>query len=119
MIYSYTITTPKNTLEGDKQKTTLKLARGIIHRVEFVFPPGPAGLLHLHINDALHQRWPSNTGENFASDDENIGFHEHLELSREPLELQAYTWNLDDTYPHTVIIRIGLLKRQFVLRRLF
>ena len=27
----------------------------------------------------------------------------------EPYELQAYTWNTDDTYDHLIIIRIGIL----------
>lgn len=119
MFYSFSISTPKDTTESNKQETILKLTRGIVHQVDILFPPGPAGLLHLHINAALHQVWPFNVIDNFATDNEKITFREHFEITGAPHELRAYTWNEDDTYPHKVIVRIGILKRQNILRRLF
>lgn len=118
MIYSWSISTPANTAEADKQKTILPLGSGVIHQLDILFPPGPAGLLHLQINDAIHQVWPTNPEESFAADGDMITFREYHELLEEPYELQAWTWNEDDTYDHTVLIRIGLLRRRFVLRRL-
>lgn len=119
MIYRFGITTPANTLESSKQKTILKLARGVIHQLDIIFPPGPIGLLHLHINRGLHQVWPSNASDNFAIDNNVISFREHYELVQEPLELEAYTWNADDTYEHSLVIRVGLLSKKFIIKRLF
>lgn len=119
MIYRFGITTPANTAEANKQKTLLKLCQGVIHQIDITFPAGPAGLLKMHINRGLYQVWPNTASQVFAADDTTISFREHFELNNSPFELEAWTWNLDDTYEHDIIIRIGILKRKFILRRLF
>lgn len=119
MIYRFGISTAANTLETAKKKTVLKLCSGVIHQIDILFPPGSAGLLHVHINRALHQLWPTNSDQSFAADGDKISFREHYELTSVPYQLQAWTWNDDDTYAHDVIIRIGILPRKDVLRRLF
>lgn len=119
MIYSFTISTPANTTEVNAQETTLKLNKGVIHRLEVLFPAGPAGLLHLQIKEGLYQLWPGNSEGNFAEDDNALSFAEYYELFRLPYRLTARTWNLDDTYAHKVTIRIGVMKKNVLLRRLF
>lgn len=114
MFYRYSITTPANTPITAKLHTDLKIAYGIIHLVEIQFPPGPIGLLHLHINDALHQLFPYNPDGHFSSDNVNISFREFIPVLIAPFLLTAYTWNLDDTYEHEVIIRIGILPPEVV-----
>ena len=109
MLFRYKISTPANTAETAKQKTTLKVAYGIVTQIDVQFPPGPVGLLHLHINNALHQVWPFNTGEDFASHNVNITFRDFIPVLVDPYEFQAYTWNTDDTLAHLLIIRIGIL----------
>jgi len=109
MVFRYSILTPANTAATAKKKTILKIAHGIITQIDIQFPSGPQGLLHLHINNSLHQIFPFNTGEDFASDSVLITFREHIPHLVEPFELQAYTWNLDDTYEHIIIIRVGIL----------
>ena len=109
MLFRYKISTPANTAESAKQKTTLKVAHGIVTQIDVQFPPGPTGLLHLHINNALHQVWPFNAGEDFASHNVNITFREFIPVLVEPYEFQAFTWNIDDTFAHLLIIRIGIL----------
>ena len=80
MFYRFLITTPANTPATEKQETELKLVHGIIHQVEVAFPPGPQALLHVHINRAIHQIWPTNTGSDFANDSTTIRFKEHYPL---------------------------------------
>jgi len=109
MLFNFTVSTPANTLESSKLKTTLEITYGVIHLIELQFPPGPSGYLHVHLNDALHQVAPYNTDENFASDNLNISFREFIPFLKPPFELSAYTWNLDDTFDHVVLIRIGIL----------
>jgi len=108
MIYVFDITTPANTLSSTPKKTVMKLAKGTTYKVEFLFPPGPVGLLHVQVFDALHQVWPSNPGADFSSDSETISFDDQYELDEPPYELQVLTWNEDDTYEHRATIRIGL-----------
>jgi len=119
MIYSFAVSTPANTAEADRQKTDVKLCQGVIHQIDIVFPTGLAGLLYVAINHGLYQVWPSNPGEYFHTDGETISFREHWELLYPPFYTSIYTYNLDDTYPHSVIIRLGILPRKFILRRLF
>ena len=114
MLYKFSITTDANTPVTSKKKTVLKLARGIIHQLDVQFPSGPSGLLHVHINDAIHQIFPYNTDENFASSNVNIRFREFIPLLEEPYQLDAFTWNEDDTYEHLVIIRIGILPAKVI-----
>ena len=90
-------------------KTTLKLTHGIIHKVDIVFPPGPQGLFLLFIFDNTHQVFPTNPGGYFSGDDEIISWREHLPLLYDPFELYAYYYNFDDTFAHTVTLRIGIL----------
>lgn len=119
MIYRFSISTAADTTFANRQRTTLPLARGVVHQIDILFPPGPQALLHLILKRGLHQVWPSNSEENFAADNDKISFREHYEIISRPFQLEAYTWNEDDTYSHAVIIRIGILARKFILRRLF
>jgi hypothetical protein len=109
MVYRWSITTPLNTLSTSKQTTLLQVCKGVIHQIDIVFPPGSAGLLHLHINDALHQVWPYNTGQDFSGHNFTIRFREFIPVLHEPYQFTAYTWNDDDTYDHILIIRLGIL----------
>jgi len=110
MIYSFSITTPANTPAANRQKTELKLTTGVIHQIDFVFPPGCAGLAFISVNDGLHQVWPTNPSQKFHTDGETISFEEFYKLIREPFILDAFTYNLDDTYDHEIIVRVGILK---------
>ena len=109
MLFRYNISTPANTAASAKKKTILKVTTGIVTQIDIQFPPGPTGLLHLQINDALHQVWPMNPDGDFASHNVNISFREFIPVLTEPYEFQAHTWNTDDTYAHLLIIRIGIL----------
>jgi hypothetical protein len=110
MIYSFTIATAITYSATSKLKTDLELTAGIIHQIDIVFPTGCAGLLYVAINHGLHQIWPTNPGEFFHTDGESISFKEFYELQPGSNVLSVYTYNLDDTYEHSVIIRLGILK---------
>ena len=114
MIYYFPISIPKNTPIADLYLEDIKLTHGVIHKVEFLFPPGPVGLAGIAVFDAIHQVWPSNTGEFFSSDDETISYPEHLPLIVEPYLLTAAAYNLDDTFEHTITVRIGILPIEII-----
>jgi len=108
VFYVFPITIPAGTLESAKTKTTLKLTAGRITRVHLEFPAGHMGLTHIHINVGLHQLYPTNPDADFSSSNETISFVEDLLLDRPPFEVQAHAWNLDDTYEHTITVRLEL-----------
>ncbi|MGH6998549.1 MAG: hypothetical protein ACREEO_10140, partial [Phenylobacterium sp.] len=68
------------------------------------------GLVHVRVRHGLHQLWPANPGGDIAGDGALIAWTENWELSREPFALRLQGWNLDDTFPHTVTVRIALLE---------
>jgi hypothetical protein len=108
VFYVFPITTPANTLESAKQKTTLKLTSGRITQVQVQFPSGHIGLTHISLNVGLYQLYPANPEAQFSSSGETICFVEDITLASPPYEMEAYTWNEDDTYEHTITVRIHI-----------
>ena len=106
MIYVYAITTPANTSAAARLKTVMPIARGRITEVGLQFPSGAVGYHHIQIRRQLHQLWPLNPDADFAASDETIHWFEEYDLDQPPFFLDAYTWNLDTVYAHTVTVRI-------------
>ena len=109
MYYDVSFTIPANTAKSSPEELVVKLTHGVIHRVELGFPRGCAGLAHLQIRRGLHQVWPTNPQGSFNTDGYTITFNEYYEFSTEPYVLTLVGWNLDDTYDHTLEVRIGIL----------
>jgi len=114
MIYAFEITTSANTAQVNEDETKLFLTAGVVHQLDILFPTGCAGLAYIKIHHGGHQLWPLNVNTYFHTDGETISFKEFYHLKTAPFELMAYTYNLDDTYDHTVYIRIGVLKQSEV-----
>ena len=109
MFYDFSFTIPPDTSKYPLYTKEAKLTHGIIHRVEIGFPKGCAGLVHIRIKKGLFQVWPLNHDGDFNSDNYTIAFNEYYELLTEPYLLTLHGWNLDDSFPHTLEIRIGIL----------
>jgi len=109
MFYDFSFTIPANTTKKSPLREDINLTHGIIHRVEIGFPAGCAGLVYLQIVQGLHQIWPTNADGSFNTDDYTIAFNEYEDMTTEPFTLTLIGWNLDDTYDHTLEIRIGIL----------
>lgn len=108
MFFTFPITIFANTPSTAKLKTILPLTRGIITRINVEFPAGHVGLTHIGINRGLNQVWPTNPDATLKSSNETIVWEEDYSLDLEPFQLEAYAWNEDDTYDHTITVRIEL-----------
>ena len=108
MFYVFPITIPANTPDTAKLKTILPVTAGTVKRVMVEFPAGHVGLTHLHINRGLAQVWPTNPDASFKSSNETIEWAEEYVLDTPPYQLEAYAWNEDDTYDHTITVRLEL-----------
>lgn len=117
MIYTANITTPKDRAKTNLKKTVLKVTKGLVYKVEVFFPPGSAGLMGVAVFDGLYQVWPSNVGEFFIGEDQEIDFDDLYLKESAPFEFQCYTYNTDETYPHFVSVRIGLVSSEVFLAR--
>jgi hypothetical protein len=58
---------------------------------------------------SAHQLWPSNLDGSFASDGEFLDFDEDYPVLDSPFEFTLVGWNDDDTYSHTVTLRLGIV----------
>lgn len=117
MIYTANITTLAKRWKTNLKKTTINVTKGLVYKVEFYFPAGSAGLMGVAVFDGLYQIWPSTVGDFFVSDGETIRFDDMYLKESAPFELQCYTYNEDDTYPHFVAVRIGLVSSEVFLAR--
>lgn len=117
MIYQSTITTSKNTSRDNAKQTILKLTKGLVYQVEVEFPSGPSGLLHVRICDSGYQVYPSNGGEWFSSDGVKISFNDTYLKATPPYQFDIFTYNLDDTWDHICMVRIGLVSKDIFMAR--
>lgn len=117
MIYTATIKTTEKGSKNELKKTRINVTKGLVYKVEFYFPSGSAGLVGVAVFDGLYQVWPSTVGEFFKGEDQVIAFDDMYLKETAPYELQAYTYNEDDTFPHEVQVRIGLVSKEVFLAR--
>ena len=109
MFYDYTALVPANTPETSPMEVELVLAPGIIHRVAVSFPDGAVGLVYVQIFKGFHQVWPTNPDSSFNWNNYTIEWDDYLPLNDIPFELKAKLWNLDDTFAHSIDLRLGVV----------
>jgi hypothetical protein len=107
--YKYQKTTPANTAQTNALETPLKLTAGTIVQAVLFHPEGCQGLAYAAIYRGGHQVYPSNPEEAYNGNAVPAIFTDNYELET-PAELTLKTWNLDDTYEHTVYVRITVLR---------
>ena len=115
MFYDFAILVPVNTSESSPAEQDLKLTHGIIHRIEVQFPIGTLALAHCRLEHHSFGELPTNPSGSFATDGYTIPIDEYLEFFAEPYIIRATCWNDDDTYPHTITVRIGMLESKRTL----
>jgi len=110
MIYEFSDTVPANTSKANRRKTVMKLTKGVITQVSWYWPPGTQRLGHATVERGINQIWPTNPEGTMTSDGELISFEEYYELKSKPYILNLYTWNEEDTYSHTFVLRFNLIR---------
>jgi hypothetical protein len=115
MFYEFAITVPANTASSAPKEEDLKVTNGIIHRIEVQFPIGTRALTHCRLEHHSFSELPTNPSGDFATDGYTIPIDEYLEFFSAPFVIKAVCWNDDDTYPHTLTIRIGILESKRVI----
>lgn len=106
MVYSVSITTPKNTLERSPKLTKLKVAKGVIVQWDIVFPFGSKGTLSLFITRGSRWVLPLSLGSAIVGDNNHFSFPEFHVLDDEPFELDFYTWNTSSENDHKLDVHV-------------
>ena len=112
MIFEYDLVIPAGTTKAAPEPKEMPLARGIIHKVEVIFPPGCHHKVFVILRRGLFQFAPLNPDGQFKGDFFPISYPTYYPLEHRPYMLTAYGWAPDTTYPHTVVIRLGILPRE-------
>lgn len=115
MIFTKEITLAAGQTEATATSTKLKMSKGVIHEFNAVFPSGCVQLVNLKIYQGGHQLFPSTEGMVFSGNNEVIDFKTFHELGSEENYLDIVAWNTDDTYPHTITVRFGVLPKYVLL----
>ena len=105
-----------NGKDSDNQtRTNLKCAKGVIHKVEIVFPQGCANLVNVQLYLNEHPILPSTQGQKLKGNDETIIIPEFIELENSNNIITIRGWNEDDIYDHTVLVRIYVLPKTILM----
>ncbi len=115
MLFTWDINIPKNRAFDNPVIQDLYLAHGIITWVSILFPPGCQGLAHCTIHHYSKQIFPSIESMSLLGDTFPIEWNEYYEMYAEPYLLKFTGWNLDDTYPHKIKVRIAVLPRKAIV----
>lgn len=118
--YSYTKTFAAGGAKTAPEEREMKCMWGILTDVTFTFPPGCHGVCHAHIDESLHQIFPTNPEEDYALDNYTLPIHDEYELlpGTRKLYLRGYNTGI---YPHTISVtfRVKLPKRLSTMEKLF
>jgi hypothetical protein len=110
VFYEFPLTIPANTPATAPTQQTVELSPGTISRVELQFPRGCVGLVHVKVLHALHQVWPTNPDGDISSEGYNVAWSDDYDLSEPPFQFILSGYNLDDSFPHTIIFRFQLTR---------
>lgn len=115
--FEHKITVPANTPENNPHSEDIDLCKGFVAKVWIRFPTGPAGLLHIGIKDPStgNKIWPGGSSQWFSGDNEIIEFNTEYDVPYvnsgvEKYHLEIVGWNEDDTYEHSALVRIWVVK---------
>lgn len=106
MFFEYDITVPAQTAEASALRQDLDLKWGTVRRIAVQFPRGCYGLVHAQIWSGRHQIAPVNELGNIKAEDDVVEFDTEWDLMEPPYLVTAVVWNDDDSYDHTLTIRI-------------
>lgn len=69
----------------------------------------------MQVFDGSFQIYPANPEETFACDDYTISFEDRYLVGAKPGVLKMYGYNEDDTYEHTIQLRVGLVSEDILI----
>jgi len=108
VIYCSSITTSKGKTEATATETVLAVTSGLLWMLEVEFPPGCCGLVHFQMFDGKYQVFPATPRESFHGDAVTLHFDDLYFKQAAPFEFTIKTWNTDESWDHTLQVRVGM-----------
>jgi hypothetical protein len=114
MLYKISHDVAANTTQQNPDRQKLKITKGVIKGWYIFFPDETADVLHLQIRYHGHQILPINDTENLYGGGCLFDIEENVAVDKAPYELDIYSWNDDDSYPHEYNIHVNILREEAV-----
>ncbi len=111
MMFAQQLTVTKNTTSLTPVHMFMKLTRGVIHQIDVQFPPGCSDLVRVFLQREAHQIFPVTAGQTVGADTFVISGKMFQELNDHPLSVDVFAHNLDDTFDHTIEVRVWVLPK--------
>jgi len=99
--YSYRKTFQPGTTPEEAEELEMPCHWGILTDVRITFPPGCHGVCHVHVDEALHQIFPTNPEDDYALDGYTVLIDDEYELLPDTRMLYLRGYNTG-TYQHTI-----------------
>lgn len=106
MFFEYDITVPAQTSQANALRQDLGLKWGTLKKIAVQFPDGCYGLVHAQLWSGRHQVAPQNELGSIKGNNTTVEFGSEVELREPPYLVTAVAWNDDDSYAHTLTIRL-------------
>ena len=115
MLYTKDITFSSGGTVNNQTSSNIKAAKGIIHKIDIVFPSGCEGLVKVAIFLGSNSITPSTAGMTVSGNGEIVTVPEFIELRKDFNIITIKGFNEDDTYDHTISFRIYVLPKRVLL----
>lgn len=110
MLFTAELVIPADTPATAPVRQTVDLAVGTITAFSLFFPYKRGAFVGVRLRRFEHQQWPTNPDGWIVGDDEAVAWGEDFDVLEEPFELTLEGYNTDDSFPHTVYLRVAMLE---------
>lgn len=101
--YSYEKTFTAGKTKTEEEELEMPCFWGVLTNITISFRFGTDRTTHVHIDDGLHQIFPTNAKETYAYDGYTLEIKDKYELLPDTRKIYLRGWN-EGTYPHTVAV---------------
>jgi len=101
--YSYEYTFEAGHTKDSQEELEMPCAWGILTNVVIAFRFGTDRKCHVHIDEVLHQIFPTNPESDYAYDGYTLTISDRYELLKDTRKIYLRGWNEGD-YPHTIAV---------------
>jgi len=108
-VYVEVLKIPANTPETSPVERRITIEPGVVHRWSVLFPAGCHTLVRFAILYGESHIFPAGKGRWIRGDDETVVYDDRWHTPDRPTTLRLVGWSEDDTFDHTLYIRIGVL----------
>lgn len=115
MLFTKTITVPAGTAATSPTTERIKIAAGIIHQIEILFPDGCNGTVYVTLSEADMQFWPTTRDMSISGSGGPVRGSEFYEQQTNNKEVTFKGWSPSADYDHDITVYIWVLPKKVLL----